>query len=190
MNDPIALFLSWFDEAVTAGVPMPEAMVLATCSRDALPSARVVLYRGLSAGGFRFFTNYESRKGHELADNPRAALVFHWAAQERQVRVEGVVEKLSPAESDDYFAARPHGHRIGAWASDQSQPIAHRDELLKKQDEYLARFGAEVPRPPHWGGYRVVPQRIELWQGKPDRLHERHVFVRTTDGWSRSLLSP
>jgi pyridoxamine 5'-phosphate oxidase len=188
--DPIALFEAWFREAVAAGVTHPEQMVVATATRDGVPSARVVLFRGISAGGFRFFTNYDSRKGHELEANPRAALVFHWDPQERQVRVEGRVEKLSAEESDAYFAARPHGHRIGAWASDQSQEIANRDVLLKKQDEYLARYGENVPRPPHWGGYRVVPSMIELWQGKPDRLHERHVFIRTNGGWTRKLLSP
>ncbi|MGZ3473793.1 MAG: pyridoxamine 5'-phosphate oxidase [Polyangiales bacterium] len=189
-NDPIALFQTWFEEAVAAGVRNPEIMVLATSSKSGVPSARVVLFRGLSEGGFRFFTNYDSRKGHELEENPHAALVFHWDPQERQVRVEGRVEKLSPTESDAYFEARPHGHRIGAWASDQSREIAAREVLLKKQADALARYGAEVPRPPHWGGYRVVPHMIELWQGKPDRLHERNVFTRTDAGWTHALLSP
>jgi pyridoxamine 5'-phosphate oxidase len=190
MPDPIALFEAWFQEAIDAGVRHPETMIVATATRAGVPSARVVLFRGISAGGFRFFTNYESRKGHELEENPRAALVFHWDPQERQVRVEGRVEKLSPEESDAYFQARPHGHRIGAWASDQSTAIADREVLLKKQEELLARYGEDVPRPAHWGGYRVVPEVIELWQGKPDRLHERHVFTREGGGWRQTLLSP
>jgi len=191
MHDPLARFVAWFDAAVAAGVAAPEAMVLATATRDGIPSARVVLFRGLSGGGLRFFTNYESRKGHELDANPRAALVFHWEPMARQVRVEGLVERLPAEESDEYFLSRPHGHRLGAWASPQSEAIANRDEILQRHAEYAARFGAEVPRPPHWGGYRVLPQTIEFWSGFPDRLHERHLYLRGNDGdWTMTTLAP
>jgi len=191
MSDPIQRFEEWFDAAVKAGVRTPDAMVLSTATRDGLPSARVVLYRGLSEGNLRFFTNYESRKGHELADNPRAALLFHWDPLERQVRLEGTVEKIDAAESDAYFAARPRGHQINAWASAQSTPIASREELLARQAEVEARFADRlVPRPPHWGGYRLIAETVELWQGMPDRMHDRELYRRTASGWSCSILSP
>lgn len=189
-SDPLAKFLAWYDDALAAKVPMPEAMVLATSTRDGVPSARVVLFRGISQGGLRFFTNYESRKGRELEENPRAALVFHWEPMQRQVRVEGTVERLSDEESDAYFDARPHGHRLGAWASAQSRPIRHRDELVAEQQRAAERFGEKVPRPPYWGGYRVVPHAFEFWTGLPDRLHERVVYRRGDHGWDQLLLSP
>jgi pyridoxamine 5'-phosphate oxidase len=190
-DDPLALFQTWFDAAIAAGIAAPEAMVLATADAQGSPSARVVLFRGLSGGGFRFFTNYQSRKGAELEDNPRAALVFHWEPQARQIRIEGGVERLPAEESDAYFAARPHGHRLGAWASPQSRPIAAREEILERHRELAAKYGdGPVPRPPHWGGYRVIPERIEFWEGREDRLHERALFVREGDRWLRSRLAP
>ncbi len=189
--DPIDRFLSWFAEAAAAGVPTPEAMVLSTVSPEGAPSSRVVLYRGLSGRAPRFFTNYESRKGHELALNPRASLLFHWDAQQRQVRLEGVVEKLSADESDEYFAARPRGHQLNAWTSAQSAPIESRDVLLTRYEELEKLYeGKPVPRPPHWGGFRLVPRVIELWQGKPDRMHEREVYTRVGDRWLVSILAP
>lgn len=189
--NPLHKFQEWFDAAEKAGVPTPEAVVLATATPDGRPSARVVLFRGMSDGGFRFFTNYESRKGKELEANPRAALVFHWEPMARQVRVEGRVEKLSEEESDAYFRARPHGHQLGAWASPQSEPVEGRDVLVAKYGEYAAKWAeGEVPRPPHWGGYRVVPEVIELWEGLPDRLHHRAAFRRVGDRWEESILAP
>lgn len=191
MADPIDRFLLWYDEAVAAGVPTPDAMVLSTVSPEGAPSSRVVLYRGLSAQAPRFFTNYESRKGHDLATNPRASLLFHWDALQRQVRFEGVVEKLSAEESDEYFRLRPRGHQINAWTSPQSAPIGSRGALLARFAELEQQFeGRDVPRPPHWGGYRLIPRVIELWQGMPDRMHEREVFTRVGDGWLESILAP
>jgi pyridoxamine 5'-phosphate oxidase len=189
--DPIERFELWFQEAGAIGVPTPEAMVLATVAPDGQPSSRVVLYRGLSGRCPRFFTNYDSRKGHELAQNPRAALLFHWDALQRQVRFEGAVERLSPAESDAYFASRPRGHQLNAWTSHQSAPIESRGALLARYAELEALYGGRpVPRPPHWGGFRLVPRVIELWQGMPDRMHEREVYTRVGDGWGTSILSP
>jgi pyridoxamine 5'-phosphate oxidase len=185
--DPIQRFVEWYDAAVAAGAPMPDAMVMSTTA----PASRVVLYRGLSNRAPRFFTNYESRKGHELARDPRVALCFHWAVLERQVRIEGVAEKLSAAESDEYFAARPYGHQLNAWASHQSETIGSRDELLARVAELTAKYPeGKVPRPPHWGGYRVVPHAIELWQGRPDRMHERELFELQAGEWTKRLLAP
>lgn len=195
MADPIALFEQWFEEARAAGEPEPEGMTLATCDAAGRPSARIVLFRGLSEGGFRFFTNYHSRKGGELESpaphGAHAALLFWFRTLTRQVRVEGPVEKLSAAESDAYFAARPRGHQLGAWASEQSQPIAGRAVLEARYAEATQRFeGRPVERPPHWGGYRVRPAVIELWRGREDRLHERQRFTRVGAGWHEELLSP
>lgn len=190
-HDPIDRFLAWFDEAGAAGVPTPEAMVLSTASPEGAPSSRVVLYRGLSARCPRFFTNYESRKGRELTVQPRAALLFHWDALQRQVRFEGVVEKLSPDESDAYFAARPRGHQLNAWASNQSAPIESRGTLLSRYADLERLYeGRPVPRPPHWGGFRLVPHVVELWQGMPDRMHDREVYTRVADRWLGSILAP
>jgi pyridoxamine 5'-phosphate oxidase len=189
--DPVALFRAWFAEA-QAAVRQPEGMTLATATPDGRPSARMVLLRGLDARGFVFFTNYESRKGLELAENPRAALVFFWEPLDRQVRVEGRVERLADDESDAYFASRPRGHRLGAWASPQSRTIAERSELEALMHAAEARFeGAEVPRPPYWGGFRVVPDAVEFWQGQLNRLHDRLRYVRTEAGsWRRERLAP
>lgn len=190
-HDPLDRFLLWFQEAGAVGVPTPEAMVLSTVSLEGAPSSRVVLYRGLSGRAPRFFTNYESRKGHELAVNPRASLLFHWDALQRQVRFEGVVERLSAEESDEYFADRPRGHQLNAWASNQSAPIESRGTLLSRYAELERLYeGRPVPRPPHWGGFRLVPRVIELWQGMPDRMHEREVYTHVGDRWLGSILAP
>lgn len=188
----LATFRGLIDEATAAGDPEPTAMTLAT-SRDSRLSARIVLLKGVDARGFRFFTNYESAKGTQLAAHPQAALCFHWKTLRNgvQVRVEGAVERLPAAESDAYFATRPRGSQIGAWASAQSQPLASREEFEARIEQIEQRFAdAPVPRPPHWGGYLVVPERIEFWYGASFRLHERHVYSRTGDGWSRGMLYP
>jgi pyridoxamine 5'-phosphate oxidase len=191
-DDPIARFLDWYHEAVNAAVPAPDAMVLATVGAGGRPSARVVLYRGVSAGGLRFFTNYESRKGEDLAAHPFAAVVFHWAQLERQLRVEGAIEKLPGAESDEYFRSRPRGHQLNAWASPQSRPIEGLAELVHRREALEAQYAdREVPRPPHWGGYRLVPARMEFWTSGADRFHQRELYERRDDGrWSRSRLGP
>ncbi len=190
--DPFAQFRRWFAEAEAAGVPQPEAMALATATPDGRPSARVVLLRGVDARGFGFFTNYDSRKGDELAANPRAALVWFWPGPQRQVRAEGRVEVASEEESDAYFRGRPRGSQLGAWVSRQSQVIPGRGVLEEGMAEVAARYeGQPVPRPAHWGGYRVVPDAIEFWQNQPDRLHDRIRYVRQTDGsWRIERLAP
>ncbi len=189
--DPIRQFQRWFDEATSAGLVEPYAMTLAAATRDGHPSARMVLLKGFDARGFVFYTNYESRKGGELEQNPQAALVFFWVELERQVRVEGRVERAAPEESDAYFASRPLGSQIGAWASAQSRVIAGREPLERRtaelEDEYAGR---EVPRPSQWGGYRVVPHVIEFWQGRPSRLHDRLRYRQKDGGWIVERLSP
>ncbi|MGO8902081.1 MAG: pyridoxamine 5'-phosphate oxidase [Isosphaeraceae bacterium] len=189
--DPIRQFHQWFEEATLSEIPEPNAMVLATASPDARPSARIVLLRGYDERGFVFFTNYESRKGRELDANPHAALVFHWHDLERQIRVEGPVVRSSAEESDAYFQSRPAGSRLGAWASRQSEVIADREILEARiralELEYANR---PIPRPEHWGGYRVVPTVIEFWQGRPSRLHDRLRYTRSEGGWLIERLSP
>ncbi|HEY7330576.1 MAG TPA: pyridoxamine 5'-phosphate oxidase [Gemmataceae bacterium] len=190
--DPLRQFEKWFQEAIAAKLPEPNAMTLATTTPDGQPSARMVLLKGFDASGFTFFTNYESRKGRELATNPRAALLFFWAEFHRQVRIEGTVERVSEAESDTYFRSRPLGSRLGAWASAQSEVIASRAVLEERVREAMQRFpDGEVPCPPNWGGYRVVPLSIEFWQGRPDRLHDRLRYQRIQpSGWRIERLSP
>jgi pyridoxamine 5'-phosphate oxidase len=189
--DPVRQFAAWFTAAVAGGVHEPEAMTLATADAAGVPSARMVLLRGHGPDGFVFFTNYDSRKGRELHANPRAALVFHWAAQGRQVRVEGRVRRTSDAESDAYFASRPRGSRLGAWASQQSRPLADRDELEREIARHDERFaGGEVPRPEGWGGFRLTPEAVEFWQHRDDRLHDRFLYARVGGGWEIRRLAP
>lgn len=190
-DEPFAQFGRWFEEAVRAQLAEPHAMTLATADAEGVPSARVVLLRGWDEHGFVFFTNYGSRKSRELTARPRAALVFYWAALERQVRIDGAVERLAVAASDAYFARRPRGHRVSAWASPQSEPIADRATLERAVADVEARFaGIDVPRPAFWGGFRVVPERVEFWQGRPNRVHDRLAYARTSDGWTRARLAP
>ncbi|WP_261546456.1 pyridoxamine 5'-phosphate oxidase [Burkholderia multivorans] len=191
--DPFAQFDRWFNEALAAKLPEPNAMTLATVGADGRPSARIVLVKGVDERGFVFFTNYESRKGRDLAAHPYAALLFYWIELERQVRIEGRVEKTSADESDRYFASRPVGSRIGAWASEQSAVIDSRATLEAREKAFSERYGDDPPRPPHWGGYRVVPDTLEFWQGRPSRLHDRLVYTRDAaapHGWTISRLSP
>ena len=189
-DDPIAELGSWLEEAGRA-VREPHAMTLATAEKGGRPSARVVLLRGLDKRGLTFFTNRTSQKGRELARNPRAALVLHWWELGRQVRVEGTVEETSPEESSSYWRSRPRASRVAAWSSPQSQPLAGRAELDSRYAAASARFGdGEIPLPEHWGGYRVVPDSIEFWAHRDDRLHDRIRYVRTADGWRRERLAP
>jgi pyridoxamine 5'-phosphate oxidase len=189
--DPIAQFRVWFDEARAAGIFEPEAMALATVSADGRPASRYVLLRGLDERGFAFFTNYESAKARALAERPYAALTFGWLDMHRAVRVEGAVERLPEHESDVYFASRPRGAQIGAWASPQSRVLGDRAELERAAAEIEARYdGLDVPRPPHWGGFLVRPDRVELWQGQPSRLHDRVRYERAGDGWRIERLAP
>jgi pyridoxamine 5'-phosphate oxidase len=189
--EPFAQFRVWFDDALGAGLIEAHAMVLATADERGRPSARAVLLRAWDERGFVFFTNYASRKGREIAADPFAALLFYWDELERQVRVEGPVAPVSAAESDAYFARRPRGHQLSAWASEQSGVVADRAALEAAMRDAERRFaGGEVPRPPHWGGYRVAPERIEFWQGRPNRVHDRLVYERSHGGWTRARLAP
>lgn len=188
--DPIVQLRDWLQEAVAQDVIEPSAMCLSTVSREGRPSSRMVLLRGLDSRGLRFFTNYESRKALELSGNPAAALCFWWGELERQVRVEGHVERLSSAESDAYFAGRPRKSRLASAASPQSRPIPDREALERRMAELDAQFPEEVPRPPHWGGYLLVPDRFEFWQGRRARLHDRFVYDRTAESWQITRLAP
>jgi len=191
LADPVDQFGRWFGEAQSAGVPEVDAMTLATADAHGVPSARIVLLKRFSKDGFTFYTNYGSRKGADLAVNPRAALCFFWQQLERQVRVEGGVEIVSRAESEAYFKGRPVEARIGAWASHQSQVIPSRAAIEKRQAELAAQFGTgSVPLPDFWGGYRVVPESIEFWQGRPSRLHDRLLYTRGDGAWTLQRLSP
>jgi pyridoxamine 5'-phosphate oxidase len=188
--DPFRQFRVWYEAARDAGLPLPEAMALATASAEGAPSGRIVLLKGIDSG-FVFFTHYESRKGRELDANPRAALVFHWQPLGRQVRVEGTVERLPEPDSAEYFATRPRGAQLGGWASAQSEPIADRAALEERLAEVAATYeGREVPAPPFWGGYRVVPERLEFWQHRDDRLHDRFAYDREGVGWRITRLAP
>ena len=190
-DDPFTLFDAWFAEARASEPNDPEAMALATADEAGNPAARMVLLKGHGPDGFIFYTNDHSRKGRQLAENPAAALLFHWKSQRRQVRIEGAVERVDAAMADAYFASRSRDSQLGAWASDQSQPLASRDVFMARFDKITARFaGQDVPRPPHWGGYRVVPRLIEFWQDRAHRLHERRLFTRDRSGWSEGLLYP
>ncbi len=189
--DPIVQFSRWFDEAVKAEVVEPNAMCLATATPDAYPSARIVLLKAVDARGFVFFTDYRSRKGMELSDNPHASLCFFWGELERQVRIAGAVQRVSRADSDEYFRSRPLLSRVGAWTSHQSSVLPSRESLEEAMSANEVRFAdGDVPLPEHWGGFRVIPEEIEFWQGRRSRLHDRIAFRKSAGAWVRSRLSP
>jgi len=191
LDDPIAMFGDWYGQAQDSGIVLPESLTLATATKSGMPSARVVLLKSFDDTGFTFFTNYNSRKGNELKDNPQAAMVFHWNILQRQVRIEGRIERVSEQESLAYFHSRVRGSQIGAWASYQSSEIPDREMLAAKVKELEAKYqGKEIPLPPFWGGFKLVPTYIELWQGRADRLHDRYYFTQTDNGWQRTRLSP
>jgi pyridoxamine 5'-phosphate oxidase len=191
LPDPIAQFQRWFDDALTAQIPEANAMSLATVGKDGRPSSRIVLIKDINAQGFTWFTNYHSHKGQQLATHPYAALLFHWVELERQVRIEGRVEQLTPQENDAYYYSRPLASQLGAIASHQSEVIASREALQQQYDIVKAQYGEQAQRPAHWGGYRLIPDRIEFWQGRPSRLHDRIIYERATNQeWQRQRLQP
>ena len=191
-TNPFKQFKTWFDQALNAQLPEPNAMTLATSTMEGKPSARMVLLKDFSDRGFVFYTNYLSHKGQELATNPQAALVFWWAQLERQVRIEGKVCQVSPQESDEYFHSRPINSQLGAWVSNQSQIVNSREVLEQRQEELIVQYEQQIiPRPPHWGGFRVVPTEIEFWQGRPSRLHDRLLYrLQDNNKWLIERLSP
>ena len=189
-KDPLRQFETWLEQAIKAELPEPNAMTLATVGADGRPSTRIVLIKGFDARGLVWYTNYDSRKGRELALQPYAALQFHWVELERVVRIEGRVDRVSAEESDAYYATRPLDSRIGAWASPQSQPIASRAVLVANAAKAAARHGINPPRPPHWGGFRLAPDRWEFWQGRRSRLHDRVRYTLKDGGWDRQRLAP
>lgn len=190
--NPFIQFKQWFDQALAAQLPEPNAMTIATATLDGKPSARMVLLKDFDQRGFVFFTNYNSHKGQEISENPQAALVFWWAELERQVRITGRVEKVSEADSDRYFYSRPENSRLGAWVSNQSEVIASREDLEQRLQDLQHKYeNQEILRPPHWGGLRVIPTEIEFWQGRPSRLHDRLLYTRLDNGnWKIDRLSP
>jgi pyridoxamine 5'-phosphate oxidase len=189
-GNPLPLFKLWFDQAVRAECPEPNSMTLATADKAGNPSARIVLLKGADENGFSFFTNYESQKGKDLAARPQAALLFHWHELERQIRIQGVVERISAAESDEYFHSRPFASRIGAWASPQSSAIPNREFLEEAEKRFKVELGDAPPRPAHWGGYRLRPTEMEFWQGRPSRLHDRIHYKLDGSTWRVSRLAP
>lgn len=190
-TDPITQFDSWLQDALATEPSNHNAMTLATATPEGCPSTRMVLLKDHDDRGFVFYTNFNSQKGRELQANPFASLCFHWKSLGRQVRIDGRAEPVSDAEADTYFASRPRGSRIGAWASEQSRPVDSRDVLEARATELAAKYAAQdIPRPPHWSGFRVVPARIEFWTDRPDRLHDRQVFERSADGWTEMRLQP
>jgi pyridoxamine 5'-phosphate oxidase len=191
LSDPFNQFAQWMEEAVNSQILDPYAMCISTVGNDLWPSSRIVYLRDVAEGGFVFYTNYDSHKAKDIAQNPFAAINFHWSELERQVRIEGGVKKIAEDKSDTYWASRPRESQVSAWMSEQSQPVGSREELELRKSAILQRFeGVEIPRPNHWGGYVVVPERVEFWQGRPNRLHDRLVYLKQTNDWKVVRLNP